>query len=123
MHARLNSQGLEILAFPCNQFGGQEPGTNLQIKSFATSRYGAQFQLFEKINVNGPQAVDVYKWMKSRKKDVIGSGIKWNFAKFLIGPDGQVAERYMPTTDPTAIEAAILPLLAAAALQPEDPAQ
>jgi len=110
MHSRLSSRGLVILGFPCNQFGKQEPGTNAEIEAFARSK-GAQFQLFEKIEVNGPHATAAYKWMKSQKKDTIGAGIKWNFAKFLIGRDGKVANRYMPTTDPLSIEPAILKLL------------
>lgn len=94
----------EILAFPCNQFGAQEPAGNAQIKRFAQSK-GAKYPLFAKIDVNGNNAHPLYKWLKSQKGTVFGIEVpvKWNFEKFLVGKDGKVIDRYLPTTSPQAI--------------------
>lgn len=109
--ARLEARGFCVLAFPCNQFGGQEPGTASEILEFARGKkYGATFPLFEKIDVNGPNTHPLYTYLKSQKSDPfpLGSDIKWNFAKFLIGPDGSVLARYGPQTSPSSIEADIV---------------
>jgi len=111
MHNRLSGQGVAILGFPCNQFGGQEPRSNAEIKAFVAG-YGAGFDIFDKIKVNGTDACDLFKWLKSKKGDAIGRGIKWNFAKFLVDRTGKVVERYLPTTAPLDIEPRIMELLA-----------
>ncbi|XP_073134817.1 probable phospholipid hydroperoxide glutathione peroxidase isoform X2 [Henckelia pumila] len=103
--------GLEILAFPCNQFGSQEPGTNEQIQEFACTRFKAEYPIFDKIEVNGSNAAPIYKYMKSVKGGLFGDGIKWNFSKFLIDKEGRVVDRYAPTTSPSSIEKDIKKLL------------
>lgn len=99
IHVRLAKSGLNILAFPCNQFGGQEPGTHEDIKQFA-AKYNAEFQMFSKIDVNGAAAHPAWAWLKTQKGGWFGSSIKWNFSKFLVGPDGKVIKRYSPQTKP-----------------------
>ncbi|KAL6875629.1 hypothetical protein ACP4OV_013142 [Aristida adscensionis] len=102
---------LEILAFPCNQFAGQEPGSNEDIQETVCSRFKAEFPIFDKINVNGKEAASLYKYLKSQKGGFLGDGIKWNFTKFLVNKDGKVIERYAPTTSPLKIENDIQKLL------------
>jgi len=114
LYEKYKDKGLEILAFPCNQFGGQEPGTNEQIKNFACSRYKATFPLFAKVDVNGANAAPLYKWLKAEKPAGlfgVGDGIKWNFGKFLVDKEGKVVERYAPTTSPSSIAKDIEKLL------------
>lgn len=98
------SKGLRILAFPCNQFGGQEPGTNKEIKKFATENYGVKFDLFSKIEVNGSGADPLWNYLKMKKGGTLGDFIKWNFSKFLINKEGIPVERYAPTVEPFAIK-------------------
>lgn len=93
-------RGLVVLGFPCNQFGAQEPGTDDEIGEFCTKNYGVTFPMFEKVDVNGPDAHPLWTWLRSEKKGLLGGAIKWNFTKFLIGRDGQVIDRYAPTTKP-----------------------
>ncbi|CAM9180352.1 unnamed protein product [Lampetra planeri] len=108
MHARLagGDHGLRILAFPCNQFGGQEPGTDAEIKAFAEDTYSVKFDLYSKVEVNGDGAHPLWRWMKSQPhgKGTLGNNIKWNFTKFLIDKEGHVAKRYGPMDDPVVIE-------------------
>lgn len=104
LYQKYNGQGLEVLGFPCNQFGGQDPGDNDQIGSFCQKNYGVSFPMFAKVNVKGPEAHVVFRYLTNNSKGVLGSGIKWNFTKFLIGKDGKVLNRYAPTTKPEAIE-------------------
>ncbi|AMW78561.1 glutathione peroxidase [Acinetobacter sp. TGL-Y2] len=104
LYQKYNNQGLEVLGFPCNQFGGQDPGDNDQIGSFCQKNYGVSFPMFAKVNVKGPEAHVVFRYLTNNSKGVLGSGIKWNFTKFLIGKDGKVINRYAPTTKPEAIE-------------------
>uniref|UniRef100_A0A7C9D0W3 Glutathione peroxidase n=1 Tax=Opuntia streptacantha TaxID=393608 RepID=A0A7C9D0W3_OPUST len=111
LYEKYKNQGLEILAFPCNQFGWQEPGNNEEIKENVCSTFKAEFPLFQKIQVNGPNAAPLYKFLKSKKAGVLVDEIKWNFAKFLIDRQGNVIERYAPTTSPLQIESAIQNLL------------
>lgn len=92
-----------MLGFPCNQFGRQEPGTNAEILEFATSRYNASFPIFEKIEVNGPGACELYGYLKSGEQGSRSSDIAWNFTKFLVGEDGDVLARYEPRTTPEEI--------------------
>ncbi|THG16523.1 hypothetical protein TEA_010566 [Camellia sinensis var. sinensis] len=104
LYEKYKDQGLEILAFPCNQFGGQEPGNNEQIVEFACTRFKAEFPIFDKVDVNGENAAPIYKFLKSSKGGFFGDGIKWNFSKFLADQDGNVIGRYAPTTSPLSIE-------------------
>jgi glutathione peroxidase len=96
--------GFEVLGFPCNQFGAQEPGTEDEIGAFCEKNYGVSFPMFAKVDVNGDAAHPLWKYLKGEAPGVLGTeGIKWNFTKFLIGRDGQVAKRYAPTTKPEEI--------------------
>ena len=105
-------KGIEVLAFPCNQFGGQEPGSADEIESFCKVNFGVSFPLFAKIEVNGDGATPLYRWLKSEAPGIMGSkGIKWNFTKFLIGRDGKVVRRYAPTDKPEKIARDIAELL------------
>jgi glutathione peroxidase len=103
---------LSILAFPCNQFGSQEPGTSEEIKEFCDLKFNVSFDLFEKIDVNGDDASELYKFLKKEKPGLLGSEkIKWNFTKFLVDTHGKVIKRYSPQTKPMSIEKDILELL------------
>ena len=114
LYQKLHGKGFEILGFPCNQFGAQEPGTEAEIASFCEVNYGVTFPLFAKIDVNGKNAAPVYQYLKAAQPGLLGSeGIKWNFTKFLIGKDGQVLARYAPTDTPAKISKDIEAALAA----------
>jgi glutathione peroxidase len=105
-----HARGLEVLGFPCNQFAGQEPGSDAEVQEFCTLNYGVKFPLFSKIDVNGPQRHPLYGWLTSAAVGPEPAGdIKWNFGKFLIGRDGQVVARFGPqvTPDDPALVAAI----------------
>ncbi|XP_078438219.1 putative phospholipid hydroperoxide glutathione peroxidase [Wolffia australiana] len=112
IYDKYKTQGLEILAFPCNQFGAQEPGSNSEIKQFACTRFKAEFPIFDKVDVNGPNTAPVYQFLKSSAGGFLGDIIKWNFEKFLVDKNGRVVERYPPTTSPFQIEKDIRKLLA-----------
>ncbi|KAL9233932.1 hypothetical protein vseg_008864 [Gypsophila vaccaria] len=114
VYEKYKPQGFEILAFPCNQFGGQEPGSNPEIKNFACTKFKAEFPIFDKVDVNGPNTAPVYQFLKSSAGGFLGDLIKWNFEKFLVDKNGKVVERYPPTTSPLQIEKDIQKLLAAA---------
>ncbi|KAK4474280.1 hypothetical protein MN116_000368 [Schistosoma mekongi] len=111
MHTKLVGDGLRILAFPCNQFGGQEPWPEAEIKKFVSEKYGVQFDMFSKINVNGSSAHPLYIFLKNRLGGTLISAIKWNFSKFLIDRKGQPVKRYSPRTDPNEILEDIMELL------------
>ncbi|KAL6580495.1 glutathione peroxidase gpx1 [Orobanche minor] len=113
LYEKYKSQGFEILAFPCNQFGGQEPGSNPEIKQFACTRFKAEFPIFDKVDVNGTNTAPVYQFLKSSGGGFLGGLIKWNFEKFLVDKTGKVVERYLPTSSPLQIEKDIQKLLAA----------
>ena len=114
LYKKLNAKGLEVLGFPCNQFGAQEPGNATQIESFCEINYGVTFALFAKIDVNGADAAPLYKYLKKEKAGVLGSeAIKWNFTKFLVDRKGAVVERYAPNTEPEEIRGDIEKLLRA----------
>ncbi|KAK6129814.1 hypothetical protein DH2020_036448 [Rehmannia glutinosa] len=104
LYEKYKTQGFEILAFPCNQFGGQEPGSNPEIKQFACTRFKAEFPIFDKVDVNGPNTAPVYQFLKSNAGGFLGDMVKWNFEKFLVDKNGKVVERYPPTTSPFQIE-------------------
>jgi glutathione peroxidase len=112
LYEKYKVRGLEILGFPCNQFGGQEPGSEQEIASFCEVNYGVTFPLFAKVDVNGDDAAPVYRYLKKAKPGLLGSeAIKWNFTKFLVDRDGKVVERYAPNTEPQAIAGDIEKLL------------
>jgi glutathione peroxidase len=114
LYSDLQAKGLEILAFPCNQFGAQETGSAEQIGSFCDLRFNVKFPLMAKIDVNGPAADPLYQWLKASKPGVLGTqGIKWNFTKFLIAKDGTVFKRYGSMVKPEAMADDIAHLLAA----------
>ncbi|MCD7448589.1 putative glutathione peroxidase 8 [Datura stramonium] len=104
LYEKYKDQGLEILAFPCNQFGEEEPGTNDQILDFVCTRFKSDFPIFDKIEVNGENASPLYKFLKSGNWGIFRDDIQWNFAKFLVDKNGQVVDRYYPTTSPLTIE-------------------
>ena len=104
-------RGLEILGFPCNQFAGQDPGTNEEIRSFCQINYGVTFPIFEKINVNGKNAAPLYQYLKKQKSGALGSRIQWNFTKFLVDRKGNVVARYAPDVKPEDLKADIERLL------------
>ncbi|MFM5886408.1 MAG: glutathione peroxidase [Novosphingobium sp.] len=105
-------RGFEVIAFPCNQFGGQEPGSADEIAEFCKVNFGLSFPLMGKIEVNGAGAPPLYDWLKSEAPGLMGSkGIKWNFTKFLIDRQGHVVKRYAPTDKPAAIKKDIEKLL------------
>ncbi|KOM57098.1 hypothetical protein LR48_Vigan11g013000 [Vigna angularis] len=104
LYEKYKDKGLEILAFPCNQFGEEEPGSNDQIKEFVCTRFKSEFPIFDKIEVNGDNSAPLYKFLKSGKWGIFGDDIQWNFAKFLVDKDGQVVDRYYPTTSPLSLE-------------------
>ncbi|ANX05304.1 glutathione peroxidase [Immundisolibacter cernigliae] len=105
VYRKFRDRGLQILGFPCNQFGKQEPGDAQEIASFCSTRYEVSFPMFEKIEVNGDGAHPLYRLLKNAAPGVLGSeAIKWNFTKFLVGRDGKVIKRYAPATKPEKIE-------------------
>lgn len=106
LYEQNRDKGFAVLGFPCNQFGHQEPGSEAEIQSFCSTTYNVTFPLFAKIDVNGDRAHALYRHLKSEKKGLLGSeAIKWNFTKFLVGPDGAVLKRYAPTDTPESIGA------------------
>ncbi len=116
LHRDLSDQGFEVLGFPCNQFGAQEPGDAAEIASFCKLTYDVSFPLFAKIDVNGPDAHPLFKWMKAEAPGLMGSeAVKWNFTKFLIDRSGTVVRRYGPADAPASIRTDIEALLAAPA--------
>jgi glutathione peroxidase len=111
LYQKLGNDNFEILGFPCNQFGNQEPGTGSEIKNFCEINYGVTFPLFEKVDVNGPDAHPLFKYLCEEKKGILGSAIKWNFTKFLIDSKGNVVNRFAPTVSPSKIESDIKKLI------------
>jgi len=108
------AKGLVILGFPCNQFGGQDPGANEEIASFCQLNHGVSFPMMAKVDVNGAQAHPLYQWLVKEAPGILGTtSIKWNFTKFLIGKQGQVLARYAPTDTPKGLKADIDKALAA----------
>jgi len=113
LQTALAPRGFTVLAFPCDQFGRQEPGSDAEIATFCESRFGVTFPVFAKTDVNGKQAHPLWAWLRSQKGGLLGSAIKWNFTKFLIDPAGRVQGRFPPTTTPAALASHIEKLLPA----------
>lgn len=107
LYQKYKDQGLVILGFPCNQFGGQEPGGAEQIAQTCQINYGVTFPMFAKVEVNGPQTHPVFQWLKSKLPGWFGAKVRWNFTKFLVGRDGQPIKRFAPVTRPERIESAV----------------
>ena len=110
LYNKYNKQGFEVIAQPCNMFGGQEPGSNSSIKSFA-ERKGAKFPMLMKADVNGDNEEELWTFLKKEQGGMLGSDIKWNFTKFLVDRNGKVVKRYGSTTAPLAVESDITALL------------
>lgn len=109
LYQQYKDQGLMILAFPCNQFGGQEPATDQDIQQFCQINYGVSFQVLAKINVNGPDAEPLFEYLKDQARGLLKTrAIKWNFTKFLVNKDGIVVKRYAPRTKPSQFADAIV---------------
>ena len=111
MYKDYKDKGFEILGFPCNQFANQDPGSNKEISEFCLINYGVTFTMFEKIDVNGEFAHPIYKYLKNNAKGILNNEIKWNFTKFLINSEGNVVDRFAPTTNPKKIRKDIEKLL------------
>jgi len=114
LYRELRARGLEVLGFPCNQFGGQEPGSDADVKEFCSTRYGVSFPMFSKLEVGGAARAPLYAWLTSQASGPDGPGdVRWNFAKFVVGRDGRVRARFAPTVEPgaaalrAAVEAAL----------------
>jgi glutathione peroxidase len=103
VHDQYADRGFTVLGFPCNQFGGQDPGDDDQIAGFCQKNYGVTFPMFSKVDVNGDEAHPLFEWLREEKGGLIGDKIKWNFTKFLVGRDGRVVKRYAPTTKPESL--------------------
>ena len=105
LHETYAARGLAVLGFPCNQFGGQEPGSEAQIADFCTTNYGVKFPMFSKLEVNGETRAPLYAWLTQEQTQPDGPGdVLWNFAKFLVGKDGKVVARFNPRVAPDAPE-------------------
>jgi glutathione peroxidase len=113
LYANFRDRGFLVLGFPCNQFGGQEPGSTEQIEAFCGERYGVEFPMFAKTEVNGPNAHPLYQFLKKEKPGILGIGrISWNFTKFLVDRRGVVVRRFGPATKPEVLAGPIEQLLA-----------
>ncbi|EMJ99899.1 glutathione peroxidase [Leptospira sp. WS58.C1] len=111
MYDKYKGKGLEILGFPCDQFGHQEPGSDAEIQSFCQVNFGVNFPLFKKIEVNGDGTHPVYQYLKKQAPGLLGKSIKWNFTKFLIDKQGNVIKRFAPMTPPEKLDKQIEELL------------
>ena len=111
IHEEYAPRGFAVLGFPCNQFGGQEPGAAAAIGAFCETQYQVSFLMFDKIDVNGSHAHPLYNFLKSEKSGLLGQAIKWNFTKFLVDRSGQVVGRFAPTTTPESLKEKIEALL------------
>ncbi|NOL51435.1 glutathione peroxidase [Pelistega suis] len=111
LYQQFKDKNFTILAFPCNQFGQQEPGTAEEIRSFCELNYGVTFPLMAKIDVNGANEHPLYHWLKQEKKGLLGGSIKWNFTKFLINQKGEVVDRFAPTTSPSKLQDKIIQVI------------
>ena len=107
LHDTYAERGFTVLGFPCDQFGNQEPGEDAEIASFCERNFGVTFPLFSKVDVNGDGAHPLFQWLKKEKSGLLGGKVKWNFTKFLIGRDGEVLDRFSPTTEPSKIAGSV----------------
>jgi glutathione peroxidase len=115
LYRKYKDRGFVVLGFPCNQFGGQEPGSEEEIAAFCSRSYDVTFPLFGKVDVNGARAHPLFEFLKAEQPGALGTkAIKWNFTKFLVGPDGAVLRRYASATTPAEIDAAVAKLVGAA---------
>ncbi len=109
---KYKDQGLEVLGFPCNQFGGQEPGSNEEVQAFCDLTFNVSFQMFDKIEVNGSNASPLFKYLKHESPGILGTeAIKWNFTKFLVNKDGEVVKRFAPKDGGDSIEKELLKII------------
>ncbi|HLR52061.1 MAG TPA: glutathione peroxidase [Candidatus Avamphibacillus sp.] len=104
LYETYNERGFEILGFPCNQFGNQDPGSNEEIESFCQMNYNVTFPMFSKIDVKGENAHPLYKYLTTEAKGILSDQIKWNFTKFLVNRDGEVIDRFAPQTKPSKLK-------------------
>jgi len=111
LYKTYHDKGLEILAFPCDQFAHQEPGTDAEIQAFCQMNYDVTFPVFAKIDVNGKTAHPLYRYLRSQKKGALGDAIKWNFTKFLVNREGNLVERYAPAYEPSKLTPEVEKLL------------
>lgn len=111
LYQKHKDNNLLVLGFPCNQFNSQEPGDEEGIKNFCELNYGVSFPLFSKVDVNGENAHELFRYLRKETKGLLGDSIKWNFTKFLVDQEGHIIRRYAPTTNPLSIEKDILELL------------
>jgi glutathione peroxidase len=112
LYSEYHTRGFSVLGFPCNQFGQQEPGSAPQIAEFCETKYAVSFPMFAKIDVNGPSAHPLFRWLKAEAPGILGTQrIKWNFTKFLVARDGRVVKRFAPKTPPEELRQHIEPLL------------
>jgi glutathione peroxidase len=111
LQERFGPQGFSVLAFPCNQFGGQEPGGEAEIAAFCETRFHVSFPLFAKVEVNGPRAHPLWAWLRRQKSGLLTDAVKWNFTKFLVDREGRVVSRHPPTTRPEALAREVEALL------------
>ena len=112
LYEKYRDKGLEVLGFPCNQFGAQEPGSNEEVKSFCDLNYNVSFKMFDKIDVNGSDASPLFKFLKHESPGIMGTeAIKWNFTKFLVNKDGQVIKRFAPKDGESEIESELQKIL------------
>jgi glutathione peroxidase len=108
LHAKYQDRGFAVLGFPCNQFGGQEPGTEVEIRQFCATQYGVTFPMFAKVEVNGANAHPLWQYLKGEQPGVLGSeAIKWNFTKFLVDREGKVQRRFAPNDKPEDLDSVI----------------
>ena len=112
LYEKYKDKGFSVLGFPCNQFGGQESGSNEEIQTFCDTRFHVSFPMFSKIEVNGPHTHPLYEYLKKEEKGILGTeAIKWNFTKFLVDKKGNILKRYAPQTTPEAIEKELAALI------------
>ncbi len=111
LYEKFGSDKFEILGFPCNQFGNQEPGGNEEIRNFCSINYGVTFRIFDKVDVNGKNADPLFKFLKDQTSGILGDSIKWNFTKFLVDAEGNVIKRFASATEPEKLEEYIVELI------------
>lgn len=104
LNEKYRDRGLVMIGFPCNQFANQDPGTDSEIQEFCRLNYGVSFQIMKKVDVNGPEAHPIFKYLRSQSRGLFGDRIKWNFTKFLVSRDGKTVKRFAPTVVPEKLE-------------------